>query len=256
MTKRNGMRIVFALALGTLLLAGQAFAITTCGKEALNGTYGFQIAGTTGDKADHVAGYGWMEFDGVGRVSEGYSAVSIAGAKAVEAKELTGTYTVATDCTFTIKVEDEAGVTSNYAGAVLGRGSDVFFAQTDEGAALSGAMQRMRKMCNNMELMGPFGFLVSSGDGAAQVVGSIIPHGASLDVTQWATAKGKTIKFTGGTGTYKINNDCTVSITLDAIEKGKDKVDAATFKGVLTQNGREVVSMNTAKGTIGSFSAQ
>ena len=105
MTKRNGMRIVFALALGTLLLAGQAFAITTCGKEALNGTYGFQIAGTTGDKADHVAGYGWMEFDGVGRVSDGYSAVSIAGAKAVEAKELSGTYTVAADCTFTVKVD-------------------------------------------------------------------------------------------------------------------------------------------------------
>ena len=42
------MRIAFALALGTLLLAGQAFAITTCGREVLNGNYGFQIAGTSG----------------------------------------------------------------------------------------------------------------------------------------------------------------------------------------------------------------
>ncbi len=47
-----------------------------------------------------------------------------------------------------------------------------------------------------------------------------------------------------------------MSITLDAIEKGKDKVDAQTFKGMLTQQGREVVSMNNSKGTIGSFSAQ
>ena len=256
MTKRNGMRIVFALALGTLLLAGQAFAITNCGKDALNGNYGFQIAGTSGEKADRVVGYGWMNFDGMGLVGDGYSAVSIAGAKAVEAKELAGTYSVSSDCTFTVKVTDEAGVTSNYAGAVLGRGSDVFFTQTDEGMALSGSMQRMRRMCNNMELMGPLGFRVYSGDGASQVVGSVIPHGGSLDVVEWATAKGKTIKFTGGTGTYKINNDCTVSITLDAIEKGKDKVDAMTFKGVLNHNGKEVVSMNTAKGTIGSFSAQ
>ena len=92
-------------------------------------------------------------------------------------------------------------------------------------------------MCNNMELMGPLGFRVYSGDGATQVVGTVVPHGASLDVVEWATAKGKTIKFTGGTGKYTIANDCTVSITLDAIEKGKDKVDAMTFKGVLTQNG-------------------
>lgn len=256
MTKRNGMRIVFALALGTLLLAGQAFAISTCGKDALSGSYGFQITGTSGAKADRVAGYGWLAFDGMGRVSEGYSAVSIAGAKAVEAKEITGTYSVGSDCTFTIKVTDEAGVTSNYAGAVLGRGSDMYFAQTDEGMALSGAMQRMRRMCNNMELVGPMGFRVFSGDGATQVVGSIVPHGGSIDVTEWATAKGKTVKFSDGTGAYKINNDCTVSITIDAIEKSKDKVDAMTFKGVLSHNGREIVSMNNSKGTIGSFSAQ
>lgn len=256
MTKRNGMRIVFALALGTLLLAGQAFAITTCGKDALTGTYGFQIAGTTGDKADHVAGYGWLAFDGNGRVSEGYSAVSIAGAKAVEAKEISGTYSVSSDCTFTVKVTDEADVTSNYAGAILGRGSDIFFAQTDEGGALSGSMQRMRRMCNNTELMGPFGFRVYSGDGATQVVGSVVPHGGTLDVTEWSTAKGKTVKFSDGTGSYKINNDCTVSITLDANTKGKDKVDAMTFKGVLSHNGREIVSMNTKAGTVGSFSAQ
>ncbi len=247
---------MFVLALGTLLLAGQAFAITTCGKEALNGSYGFQIAGTSGDKADRVVGYGWMKFDGVGRVSEAYSAISIAGAKAVEAKDLTGTYSVNSDCTFSVKLEDEAGAATNYAGAILGRGTDMYFAQTDEGGALSGFMAKMRRMCNNMELMGPMGFRVYSGDGATHVVGSVIPHGGTLDVTQWATAKGKTIKFTGGTGKYSIAADCTVSITLDAIEKGKDKVDAQTFKGVLTQNGREVVSMNTAKGTVGSFGAQ
>ena len=78
--------------------------------------------------------------------------------------------------------------------------------------------------------MGPFGCLISWGDGVTQVVGSVVPHGNRLDVTEWATAKGKTVKFSGGMGTYKINNDCTVSITLDAIESSH----AITFKGVLT----------------------
>ncbi len=188
MTKRNGLRIVFALALGTLLLAGQAFAISTCGREALNGTYAYQLAGTSGDKADRVLGYGWIEFDGLGKVSKAYSAVSIAGAKATEAKDLTGTYSVATDCTFTVKLEDQDGAATNYAGAILGRGAEVYFAQTDEGGALSGSMSKSRKMCNNMELVGPMGFRVSAGDGATQVVGSIVPHGGSLDVIQWATA--------------------------------------------------------------------
>jgi hypothetical protein len=255
MTKRNGLRIVFTLAIGALL-ASQALAVTTCGREALAGKYGFQIAGTAGDKADRVVGYGWLNFDGMGGVSAGYSAVSIAGAKAVEAKELSGTYTVAADCTFTVKVTDAADVTSNYAGAILGRGSDMFFTQTDEGSALSGSMQKMRRMCNNDVLVGPLGFRVTAGDGATQAVGTVVPRGTALDVIQWSTAKGKTIKFTGGTGKYSIAADCTVSITLDAIEKGKDKVEAATFKGVLSNNGREIVSMNTAKGTVGSFTAQ
>lgn len=248
--------MMVVLTLGMLLLAGQALAITTCGKEALDGNYGFQIAGTTGDKADRVVGFGWISFDGNGKVNDGYSAVSIGGAKAVEGKSLSGTYSVASDCTFTVKVTDAAGVASSYAGAILGRGAEMVFAQTDDGGALSGSMIRMRKVCNNMELMGAFGFRAYTGDGKTQAVGSIAPHNGTLDVTTWGTAKGKTVKFTGGTGTYKINNDCTVSISLDSIAKGKDKVDAMSFKGVLGHSGREIVSMDNKAGTIGSFSAQ
>lgn len=244
------------LALGIVLLAGEALAVPPCGRDALLGSYGFQLTGTTGEDADNAVGYGWMKFDGMGNVVSGYSATSVKGAKAVESKSLTGTYSVAADCTFTVKVTDAAGVTSNYAGAILGRGSDLFLAQTDDGNAISGSMTKMGNYCAGMQLMGPMGFRASSGDGTTQVLGTIVPRGSVLSVVQWSTAKAKTIKFTGGTGTYKINADCTTEVKLDAITKGKDKVDAQTFKGVLSFDGQEIVSMNTAKGTIATFGAQ
>lgn len=252
---KRRLTILFALAACTLFIASQAFAITACGKEALNGMYGYQLSGVTGDKNVPLAGYGWVLFDGTGKIADSYMMVVTGGQKA-EVENSQGTYTVSSDCTVTFKIDDaNTGASSNFAGAILAKGDDIAFTQTDDGAALTGIAQKTMRSCPGFDLVGSFGFRAYSSDGTgALVVGQLVPHGGNADVTEWVFSGGKSNKFTA-TGTYKVNNDCTVTVKIDAAEAKKAKAEALSFKGLLIHKGKDIL-MITDKGVMGDFLSQ
>lgn len=250
--------VVIAVFVCALCLTSQVFAVTGCTNTYLQGVYGYQISGVaTGDAGSvPVLGYGRLVLDGAGTISAANMVVAVNGSS--EEASGTGSYSVSTDCSVTFKLKDaETGATSNFAGVVVNAGNSALFAQTDDGAAISGTLQRTRRTCYGGEMNGTFGFrFAGSGATPFQVVGVAAPRpGGILDVTEWVFAKGKTNKFTT-TGSYKVNSDCTASVKIDSAKSAKAKADGLSFKGILVNHGKSLISIQTDKALAGEFSAQ
>ncbi|HKE24809.1 MAG TPA: hypothetical protein VKB88_20750, partial [Bryobacteraceae bacterium] len=143
-------RSLFALTglVAAMSLAPRAWATSGCTNSYLSGNYTMQFAGTSGPgivssiggltvppnpsvqaqsgtasaapASTSVVGAALLTLDGQGNIN-GYSAANIAGQWLQG--NLTGTYTVNFDCTFSLALTDAAGNTENYGGVLVGQAS-------------------------------------------------------------------------------------------------------------------------------------
>jgi hypothetical protein len=132
--------ILFAIAFS---VSGQvAQAQTACDASVLKGNYSFNLTGSFYDAQGYwyvMALVGMSNFDGAGNFS-GTDAISLDGT--IKKRKITGTYTVDTDCTGTIKIVGSDDITFNGNIVVNDKGNNIDFIDTDANVIFSGVIKK------------------------------------------------------------------------------------------------------------------
>jgi len=222
-------------------LAPRAWATSGCTNSYLSGNYAMQFAGTSGPgivssiggltvppnpsvqaqsgtasaapASTSVVGAALLTLDGQGNIN-GYSAANIAGQWLQG--NLTGTYTVNFDCTFSLALTDAAGNTENYSGVLVGQASSGVILQTDAGTGVSGTMSAARSYCQTADLFGAFGLQYSgtAGNAPYSSVGVITFDGQGNVTAQESRFSNGTMSQVQSAGTVTVNLDCSFTMSL------------------------------------------
>lgn len=170
----------------SLILAPSALAVNGCTNSYLNGNYAMQYTGisapgvasgigglavpssmaaafqqdaTSGaNTTAPMAGAVRLNLDGNGNLA-GYSAENMAGQWIMA--NVTGTYNLNIDCTFSMSLTDASGNTENFGGVLVNQGASGIVLQTDAGTGISGTLKTTRGFCQTSDLFGAFGLRCS-----------------------------------------------------------------------------------------------
>jgi hypothetical protein len=278
------LSLITGLATG-LALAPSALAVNGCTNSLMFGNYAMQFAGTaapgvaigiggvavppsmttqfqtaslTGNSGNApIAGAAWLSLDGNGNVS-GYSSENMAGQWLQG--NITGTYIVNTDCTFSLALTDSSGNTENFGGTLVGHASSGIVLQTDAGSGVSGTLKSVRGLCLPSDLFGTFGLQYSG----TSIGLSNSPYSSvglvSLDGQGNLTAA--ETRFSGGsssqvqsTGTIVVNPDCSFTMVLSSTA---GSAGAMNFFGIASANNTQllIVQSDAATAVTGAMTSQ
>ena len=220
-------------------------AIGTCSVATLAGAWGFSARGqlstpgstTVAAWIDPVAEAGTMTFDGKGGVTVNETLSN--NGQVTQAVSFTGTYSVASDCTFTIIAK--GGPVTRYKGILVSGGSAFRLTSSDGDTWITGAGEQIASgagACGSATASGTFGFdlqgyVKSSSTPAAVDVRSRIvavnqntPFAASgkltfdgaghLTYSETYSIGGQINTVPSGTGAYTVNPDCSFRLSLQA----------------------------------------
>jgi hypothetical protein len=149
-------------------------------------------------------------------------------------------------------LQDTSGGFQHFAGTMSADGGHVFFRQTDPGGADNGILRRTINKCSECSLAGKFRLTLA---GASIDVGTALESGrVSFSGLLIADGAGR-LWFAASAdepplfaGTYDVKEDCFVEFSLELAAGGKEKA-AMHFRGILVENGREVLGIQTDPGT-------
>jgi hypothetical protein len=131
------LRIFTVIALGLLLWTAAPPLVEAkhgCTLKSVDGSYGFIVTGTN-LPLGLVSSVGIVTSDGRGNLT-GADTVSAAGT--ILRRTITGTYTVATNCTGAVTFTDNFGQTVNLDFVLADGGDELQFIQTDPGTVITG----------------------------------------------------------------------------------------------------------------------
>jgi len=224
-------------------LAPSARATSGCTNSYLSGNYVMQLAGVSGPgivssiggltippnttaqleatgsnaggNAGSFVGTALLALDGLGNLT-GYSAANIGGQWLQG--NLTGTYTVNFDCTFSLALTDANGNPENYSGVMVNQATSSLILQTDVGTGVSGTFSAARNYCKTTDLFGAFGL---------QYTGSAVKSPFSSIGVMTFDGQGNVTtvesRFTQGSssqvqsvGTITVNPDCSFNVSLSS----------------------------------------
>ena len=150
----------------TLAVLALGLAVSTlpchaaCALASFTGPYGFVLNGVDGSTVTALVGQ--MISDGKGHITSGSETVSSGGAITSNVS-LTGTYTLTSGCTGTVKITASGFPTATYAVSVVSSGSQVEMVESDSGTGVSGyALARGNSMCTLAGTKATYGFHGSS----------------------------------------------------------------------------------------------
>jgi hypothetical protein len=109
-----------------------------CSNKTVSGSYGAQLAGTSGDQS--FAEVGIFITDGKGNVT-GQDIINLGG-KTIP-RDLTGTYHVDPDCTATVELNLPGGSTAHFFGVIVLGGNEVDLNNTDPGNVVAGSIKKI-----------------------------------------------------------------------------------------------------------------
>ncbi|MGA7238154.1 MAG: hypothetical protein WBY44_20885 [Bryobacteraceae bacterium] len=267
-----------------LSLAPCALAFDGCTNSYLNGNYALQFTGVsapgvasgiggvavpaslaTSFQQDTskgssvvapVAGAARLILDGSGNIS-GYSAENMAG-NWIQGN-ITGTYVVNTDCTFSFAIADAGGHTENFSGVLTGQSSTAMVLQTDPGTGVSGTLKSARGLCQTSDISGSFGL---------QYSGTSLPTNSAYSSVGVVTLDGQgnltaaETRFSGGTssqaqssGTIIVNSDCSFTMALSPISGSGATMN---FFGIASADNKQllIVQSDAATAVTGTMSSQ
>jgi hypothetical protein len=208
------MRGLGKIGLGILMffVVATGSASAACSNSSVNGAYGFSVHGFSGPNSP-VAVVGLFTADGAGNISSGKSTASNKGN--IATATLTGTYSIAKDCTGTVTTTDSNNVTNHYyvvlSGSTL---AAVDFIATDAGLTASGGARLQGVgVCGLTGKTQAFAEHLT-GYAAGEPVAAVGRVGTdgkgNITYGHQATSDaGKNFKPTPITGTYTANSDCT-----------------------------------------------
>ena len=230
-----------------ILLSLLAFAVAaaqTCGKNDMQGAYGFQLSGATTISGARVpaASIGRLVLDGDGNVS-GESSVNFKGL--FLGNPVTGTYSFNSDCSLAFALQDDSGAWQHFRGTARTGGATVEIEQTDPGSAVRGTMQRTADNCAASQVRGTYMFTMSAA--ATPLAQPGTPDYLSVKGTAEADGAGN-LKIAAGktqtAGTYTMQDGCFAQLEL-TVPAGEDSAITATLRGIVVHDGREILAVQT-----------
>jgi hypothetical protein len=268
-----------------LSLAPCALAVDGCTNSYLNGNYVLQFTGISApgvavgiggvavpagmaasfqqDSANGssgvtpVAGAARLTLDGNGNIIAGYSSENMAG-NWIQGN-VTGTYAVNTDCTFSFAMADAAGHTENFSGVLTGQSSAAMVLQTDAGTGISGAFKSARGLCQTSDISGSFGLQYTgtslSTNSPYSSVGVISLDGqGNLAATETRFGAGSSSQVQSG-GTIVVNSDCSFTMALSSVSASGG---AMNFFGIASADNKQllIVQSDAATAVTGTMTSQ
>jgi hypothetical protein len=238
-------RIASLVVLATFAFSSAAGA-TTCSNASLSGTYGFLHDGTDSNGAPATAAVTQITFDSTTGTFTGENTASHEGV--IATASLTGTYTIASDCTGT-------GTPSGGSPFSIVVTSTGFLAvhPFSEGFAV----KQGSPTCTNAEVVGSFGFETTGvflagapATGWVAFIGklklTVNPSGEGVISGHVAGSEGDTaLAFTPVTGSYSVAADCTGTATITP--KGQSPLN---FSFVVVDCGKEILAIETDADTV------
>ena len=264
----------FTGLLFALTLTSNLHAITGCTNAYLQGSYGGQLSGTAAgvtalsaksSSTSPQLGLTRLVFDGQGTVT---GSATFDATAAASRSQITGTYSVNTDCTISLALTNTLAGQQNWNGVLVAGGDRVYLAQIDTAAPFSGSVERARALCTAADFNGSYGFrrsgvTLAASAGAANAaattssdsVGFISADGIGSFSLSESIAGSGSAGWNVSTGTYTIGEDCSVTLTFDA---SPGSGAAAVIQGTLTNNHAGLVTIETRSNlpVAGSFAAQ
>ncbi len=275
---------LFAGLVTGLALAPCALAFDGCTNSYLNGNYALQFTGVSApgvasgiggvavpasmatafqqDTSNGssglapVAGAARLILDGNGNIS-GYSSENMAG-NWIQGN-ITGTYVVNTDCTFSFAIADAGGHTENFSGVLTGQSSAAVILQTDPGTGISGTLKSARGLCQTSDIFGAFGLQYSgtslSTNSPYSSIGVITLDGqGNLTATETRFSGGSSSQAQS-TGTIVVNSDCSFTMALSPMSAAGG---AMNFFGIASADNKQllIVQSDAATAVTGTMSSQ
>jgi hypothetical protein len=216
-----------------------------CGRDDVQGAYGFQLSGTTtigSNGPQPQAGIGRLVFDGQGGVS-GVSSVMLDGY--FLGNPVTGTYTFKTDCTLTFQLQDTSGGFQNFSGVAKEGGASVEFHQSDTGAGGHGVLEKTAGACKTESWHGSYTFTLSgnaSQFATDQAAGSVYSVKGTVDA-DGAGNLTLTTSTKKTTGSYQLDSDCIAEMEL-GVPDG-DSASILKMRGVLVSDGKRLLAVES-----------
>jgi hypothetical protein len=239
-------RIASLVVLATFAFSSAAGA-TTCSNASLSGTYGFVHDGTDSTGAPATAAVTQITFDSTTGTFTGETTASHEGV--IATSSLTGTYTIASDCTGT---GTPTGA-SPFAIVVAARGFLALHLFSEGFAVKQGFAA-----CTDVGVEGSFGFestgvfLAGASAGAVAFIGelklTVNPYGEGVISGHLASSEdGTFLTFAEEpvTGSYKVTTDCRVTATMTP--KGQPEMH---FSLVVVDDGNEMLAIETDANTV------
>lgn len=110
-----------------------------CSNTSILGKYGTKFSGTTVSGSQTTPGpfaeVGLFTADGRGNLT-GSDTVSVNGT--IVNRKITGNYNVNEDCTLTVSLSDNFGLSVTFNGTIVDNGNEIFFIQSDEFSVVTG----------------------------------------------------------------------------------------------------------------------
>jgi hypothetical protein len=265
-------------------LAPSALAFDGCTNSYLNGNYALQFSGVSAPAvasgiggvavpasmaatfqqdtangssgAAPVAGAARLSLDGNGNIS-GYSSENMAG-NWIQAN-ITGTYVVNTDCTFSLAIADTSNHTENFSGVLTGQSSGAVVLQTDPGTGVSGSLKSARGLCQTSDISGSFGLQYSgtsiSTNSPYSSVGVVTLDGqGNLTAAETRFAAGSSSQAQSA-GTIVVNPDCSFTMALSSVSGSSG---AMNFFGIASADNKQllIVQSDAATAVTGTMTSQ
>lgn len=232
------------------LAVSQVYAAPVCEPRKFEGTYGFQLSGTTRISGTEraAATIGRLVFDGSGSVS-GTSSVNFTGY--LLGNPVTGKYEVHTDCSFTWSLQDDSGAYQHFAGSITPDFVRAEFRQTDPGAPSQGVMVRTPQACGLNALANSYSYSIS-GSTTPMLPGET-GHKVSSSGTIQVDANGTvTVQGNGHStalgGSIQVDSDCMVQMQISVPAGSSDGAELVNLRGVLLNGGKEILAIQTDPG--------
>jgi hypothetical protein len=240
----NARKLIVITGLVTATsLAPSAWATSGCTNSYLSGNYVMQLAGVSGPgivssigglaippnttaqpqatgsnaggNVSSVVGTALLALDGSGNIT-GYSAANIGGQWLQG--NLTGTYAVNFDCTFSLALTDGMGNLENYSGVMVNQATSGLILQTDAGTGVSGTFSAARTYCQTTDLFGAFGiqYTGSAAKSPFSSVGVMTFDGQGNVTTVESRFTQGSSSQVQSAGTVTVNQDCSFNVSLSS----------------------------------------
>lgn len=213
---------------------------SNCSNANIAGTYSYTLSGWifTSTAEYPFADSGSLTSDEKGNLT-GSSSYSLDGQ--IQARTLTGTYSVSTDCTGTVTLSDNLGNSTHLNLVVVDNGQSIQLAQSDSGTVVSGSAALQTVNCTVETISGPYGFAVggwlfdtSGNQYPFTDVGKLTLSGTgnSLTLTDTVSTAGTVVSRTIS-GTYSVNSKCVGVATLTDPSSGTSHLNFTVVAGAI-----------------------